>query len=619
MNRQHLLLALSVVLATNLGGCAWLDGRTMRSQSPEETIATESTDQSPRLVGDLAVPTGMHMVRIEAVALVTGLHGQGSDPSPSAQRSELIQEMQKRGVDSPNSVLKSGDVSLVLLQGVLRPGIQKGDRFDIEVRTPAQSETTGLRGGYLLETALSETAILGGQLQHGHKLALAKGSVMVDPMVDPKKDKTAACRGKVLGGGFALKSRNLGLVLTPGNQSVANSARIANVVNRRFNMYEKGIKTGVATARTDQLVDLAVHPRYKDNVARYMQVTRAIALSETPSEQQARAKRLEEELLDPNTSAEAALQLEAIGSEGADALLKGIASKDSEVRFYAAEALAYLDRREAAEPLGQIARDQPAFRVFALTALSTMKEYTAYEQLRDLLSSPSAETRYGAFRALWAMNAKDAMVKGTVLGGQFNYHVLNIDGPAMVHATQSHLPEIVVFGASQEFQTPLALNAGRDIMVTSSGGKEVNISKFTVNGGDQKRTVSTKVDDVIRAIVDVGGTYPDVVQALQEAKKAGALASRFEIDALPAAGRSYERYAEDGQPIEENAETAANTTHAPERPTPELYASKGTPEKPTDANSETQTNNNANREKKAAKVPEPKKGILARLLGRTEE
>ena len=58
------------------------------------------------------------------------------------------------------------------------------------------------------------------------------------------------------------------------------------------------------------------------------------------------------------------------------------------MRFYAAEALAFLDRREAAEPLGQIARDQPAFRVFALAALSTMQDYAAYEQLRDLLARP---------------------------------------------------------------------------------------------------------------------------------------------------------------------------------------------------------------------------------------
>ena len=36
---------------------------------------------------------------------------------------------------------------------------------------------------------------------------------------------------------------------------------------------------------------------------------------------------------------------------------------------------------------------------------------------------------------------------------------------------------------------------------------------------DQKRLVGTKVDEVIRAIVELGGTYPDAVQALQQANK----------------------------------------------------------------------------------------------------
>ena len=45
------------------------------------------------------------------------------------------------------------------------------------------------------------------------------------------------------------------------------------------------------------------------------------------------------------------MQLEAIGHRGIDTLLKGVKSKDREVQFYSAEALAYLDRREATEPL----------------------------------------------------------------------------------------------------------------------------------------------------------------------------------------------------------------------------------------------------------------------------
>ena len=39
----------------------------------------------------------------------------------------------------------------------------------------------------------------------------------------------------------------------------------------------------------------------------------------------------------------------------------------------------------------------------------------------------------------------------------------------------------------------------------------------------EQRVVSTSVDEVIRAIVELGGTYPDVVQALQQAKADGAL------------------------------------------------------------------------------------------------
>ena len=240
------------------------------------------------------------------------------------------------------------------------------------------------------------------------------------------------------------------------------------------------------------------------------------------------------------------MQLEALGADGVDTLLKAIKSKDAEVRFYAAEALAYLDRREAAEPLGQIARDQPAFRVFALTALSAMQDFAAADQLRELLSAPSAETRYGAFRALWTMNNKDPLVKGEMLGNQFRYHVLDVPGQPMIHVTRNRIAEVVVFGPGQQFLTPLAVNAGNEIMITSQGGDQITVSKYSVAQGDQKRTVSTRVDDVIRAVVELGGTYPDVVQALQEAKNAGALALAFR-GRCPARGRPRVRPARRGR------------------------------------------------------------------------
>lgn len=515
----------------------------IRSQSPDDSSWAES---DVPLVGDLAVPFGMFPVQVESIGLITGLRGTGGDPAPSPQRAALLSEMQTRGVPNPNTVLASSDTALVLVRGVLRPGVQKGDRFDVEVRIPSRSDTTSLRGGHLLETRLREMAVLHNQIHDGHVLALATGPVMVDPAADAKQDGVLLGRGRILGGGVALKSRPLGLVLKPGKQNVLNSSRVANAINKRFHTFHKGIKVGVAKAKTDEYIELKVHPDYRNNIPHYVQVVRAVALKEPPTMRMQRIATLRERLLDPATAANAAIELEALGNDGVDPLLEAVRSEDREVRFCSAQALAYLGRREAADPLGETARQDPAFRVFALNALSGMHDLAAYEQLRELLAAPSAETRYGAFRALWAMNPNEALVLGERLGGQFSYHVLNTGGPPMIHVTRNRRPEIVLFGRGQRFRTPLAVNAGNQIMVTGSGPDEISVSKFAVGKPDQKRLVSTEVDEVIRAIVELGGTYPDVVQALQEAKAGGALPSRFEVDALPKAGRPYHRMAEKG-------------------------------------------------------------------------
>jgi flagellar basal body P-ring protein FlgI len=623
MKRRHSLLFAFGAIALAIGGCSWFNGATMRSQSPEEAPPDKP---HARLVGDIARPLGdaLQPARVDTVGLVTGLHGSGSDPSPSPQRAALLEEMQARDVANPNAVLASGNVSLVLIQGYLRPGIQKGDRFDIDVRIPSQSDTTSLRGGYLLETRLTETAVLDDhRLHHGNLLALAKGPVLVDPTADPKKDRLLVCRGRILGGGVVLKSRPLGFVLLPECKSVTNSSRVANAVNKRFHTLENGVQTSMAKAKTDEFIELAVYPRYKDNIARYIQVIRALPLGESAPERMARIASLQSQLLDPDTTADAAIQLEAIGSEGEDALLAGIKSKNPEVRFYAAEALAYLDRREAAEPLAQIARDQPAFRVFALTALSVMHDFAAYEQLRDLLSLPSAETRYGAFRALWTINNSDPLVRGEMLADQFHYHLLDVAGPPMIHVTRNRLPEIVVFGLGQRFVTPLALNAGNEIMIRSAGGDEIAVSKYSVADGDQKRIVSTQVDDVIRAVVELGGTYPDVVQALSEAKNSGALASRFEIDALPEAGRSYDPAAQAEQPVAGSGKSAndqgkvkqqARTT--PASPSPELFAKRQDSGSIDEGKSTSPSGNKSADDDDSDDNPKPKKGFFDRILGR---
>ena len=273
----------------------------------------------------------------------------------------------------------------------------------------------------------------------------------------------------------------------------------------------------MANPKTDERIDLKIHPRYQDNLARYIRVVRSIPLIETPAEQSLRIGLLERQLLDPITASTAALRLEAIGNEAISALVKGVESSDPEVRFYAAEALAYLDDSRAAAPLARAAREEPAFRAFALAALSSMADMTSRDELLDLLDVPSSETRYGAFRALWAMNPADPLIRGENLGGQFGYHVLDTSGTPMVHVTRSFRPEVVLFGHEQTLRTPFVIEAGKSVLAKGDGNSVV-VSRFAVGEPVQKRTVGTKVDQVIRAMVELGAAYPDVVQALQEAK-----------------------------------------------------------------------------------------------------
>jgi hypothetical protein len=169
------------------------------------------------------------------------------------------------------------------------------------------------------------------------------------------------------------------------------------------------------------------------------------------------------------------------------------------------------------------------------------------------------------------MNENDPLTRGQWLGEQFSLHVLDVPGPPMVHATRSFRPEIVLFGKEHQFQLPMMLDAGKSILVNGQGDK-VTISRFAPGAEPEQRVISTDVADVIRTIVDLGGTYPDVVQALHQAKVDGALASRFEIDALPEAGRPYDRGPAPA-PLDEAPTTspASNMPLEVASPQPELF------------------------------------------------
>ncbi len=579
--RLSVCLSVSLLMAGSIVGCQdfkLLPSKLLRSQSPdkqdedsEKLSDIDKDDDKDKefetkvetpMVGDYAGFANLNLVTLEGVGLVVGLDGTGSDPPPSSAREILADDMRRRGIDDPETILRSPNTALVIVRAYLPPMIRKGEAFDVEVRVSDGDTTTSLNGGWLLETELSESALVPGQgVMKGHILGKAKGPIMVTSG-EGKSDNTGLKRrGKILGGGASKKDRDLRIQLRSDFRSVRQSKRIADKIGQRFFAYnESGLREPLAKALTDQTIELKVLPRYKDNYPRYREVIRNIAFRETPVARHVRMEKLKSQLLDPDTTEIATLQLEAIGNEAIPILKTGLKHPNLEVRFNAAVALAYLGQAEAVPVLGEAAVSERAFRVYALAALSTIDDGEAHLLLRNLTNAQtdasgktidSAELRYGAFRALWTLDKRDPYLNGEMMKEAdsdrelFALHTLPTTGEPIIHLTQHRRSEIVLFGEDQRFKTPLAVRAGNHILVTAQPGTDrIVISKYQAGLPDKRKEVSTRVAEVIRTAVDFGASYPDVAQLLLQAAKQQNLTSQIEIDALPQGAREYVRKAD---------------------------------------------------------------------------
>ena len=538
-------LILSVIFLSG-GGCSNPFSAKDRDPpfDPFEMPEFEIEDGRPKLVIDCATVEQFNMYPVHGFGLVVDLPGTGGEDIQSLAYQMVSEDMNRRRVPNVRATLADPGTAVVEVTALMRPGIQRGDLFDVRVSLPENSSTRSLKGGRLMETDLAEKGFFDA-LRVGETIARAAGPIMVDDVLATEVSNPESLkRGIILSGGVTQKPRALSLLMKKGSESLIMTDRIAKAINHRFPL-PTGLQRGVATAHTSSLIIVEIHPSYVQDVPRYVRVIQSIACFETSAQQARRIERLREELLDPETSQHAAFQLEAIGRAGIPPLQQALQIPDIGVRFHAATSLAYLGDGTSAKMLAEIARSEPAFRVFALNALGVMRNALEAEfYLQELLHVPCAETRYGAFRALKNRNPMDQTIRGEILGGrwgQFSYHGVNSPTPPMVHITAQRYSEIVLFGTDIFLKQPFTLDAGPLIFVNGQIPNTVAVIKFATSGVDERRTVSNRLDEIIRAIADMGGTYPDVVQFLRQADRMGVLSCPLEIDRLPEPNRPYRR------------------------------------------------------------------------------
>jgi len=98
--------------------------------------------------------------------------------------------------------------------------------------------------------------------------------------------------------------------------------------------------------------------------------------------------------------------------------------------------------------------------------------------------------------------------------------------------TRSARPEIVFFGTDHPVSSGLRAEAGASIVVVVED-ETATVSRFVPGQADQQVEVPAGADTIVRSIIELGGSYPDAVQFLQQASSGRALGSRLAFDALP--------------------------------------------------------------------------------------
>ena len=127
------------------------------------------------------------------------------------------------------------------------------------------------------------------------------------------------------------------------------------MVNQRFHFADGVNEAGAAKGKTDQWLELKVPRVYHHNQDRYFRVVKLLPIVDSPALRAERLAAWGQELLDPKTAGVAALKLEGLGITAVETLKKGLESPNAQVRFFAAEALAYLDDASGVDVLADTA------------------------------------------------------------------------------------------------------------------------------------------------------------------------------------------------------------------------------------------------------------------------
>lgn len=565
--RSPLVVCALLILVGFVGCQSWF-GRKKNDENSHFIKETKRIKQllkdpeRPRLIGEVAGITGLVIHQYDAYGLVTGLNNTGGSVKPGAARDMMLKEMRIRETASPESTLDALWTALVKVRGYGNPGDRDNQVLDVSIECSTECNASDLTGGFLLEARLREMVNVGGKIRESDDKAVAQGELVILPAAYTKRDREPL-RAVIVGGGRLLQPRRLGLQVRPDFKHVMVTKSIEEALNKRFYFHEASRQRLMAEGKNDAQVALTTMPKYRFDASHFASVILATGFNESDEERKERLEGCKKLVRDRTTVRRAAAELESLGTpEAIDVLVDTLSSVDTEIRFYTAYSLAYLDRKESVPVLAEIARKEAAFRPLCLVGLAMNEQDSAREALEKLLQESEPELRYGAFWAIRQRDESDALVQGERLNDRVSMSLISSQSPLIAVSLQTK-QEIVCFGNTSPVTLTSTLNPTPFVTLTPVSGNQLLVTRKSAS--DVIRSV-VEADTVslLRALGAANASYNDLVQTLSLLSEKKCISTPVAFNPRPMAGRIYKRDGESEEtaerPVEVDASSRQNET-----------------------------------------------------------
>ncbi len=491
----------NIIIISCLVSC--ICGCKQKEQTPSETLDT-SLDGT---IGSICEPSGFASIQVQGYSLVWGLPGTGSGQCTPAVKEQLRQLLHKYGKDNSLSeyyqgmtadqIIESTTTAVVMVRGLVPAGAPRGKKFEVQVTSFPNTQTTSLQGGQLMKTELQVVAPgRTGQPLASRAIAFAEGPIFINPFAQSTQ-KADPRYGVVLNGGKTLFDRNIQLAIMQPDYRTAQL--IQRRINSRFgNIDEKNI----AEAKRNS-VALQIPKTYREDYQHFVALVMGLYLQDNPGYLENKVRELNETAQKPDADYESiALAWEGLGRICLPSLEKLYQNSTGKLQYYAARTALYLDNRKAIDTLIQIAMDDahPCQLQAARDLKRTAGDPSARSCLKKLLNHTNVRLRLLAYDGLSTI--QDPCITSVTIPSGYRVDFVETSGASLVCAWTTEDPRIVFFGRETRCHDNIFFES-KDLLTINSRPNENTVTIIRQLGQDQKfatLTSSNQVGDLIQTL-----------------------------------------------------------------------------------------------------------------------